>query len=93
MSQEAAIGVIFAGIGVYSVACWFWMRWTLFFECTLNFFIFRASLKKPKTDLMHYVERVALVLVLIGFITTAISTVQIFLIKERGLRHGQSFGD
>ncbi len=58
------------------------MKYTFKHNQTINYYIFRRSLKKDKFDLVHYIEVSAAILLLIGFLTCIISQIQIFH-KER----------
>lgn len=81
--------IIIISITSYFVILYLWLSFTLKYKYSINYYIFRHELdKKTRKTFMHYIEIAIIILVLIGFITTIISQIQIFINYIRRNKNG-----
>ena len=76
MNTPIILGITFGYI-VYFCLTFLWLNRTLNYKYTLNHYAFKFELQKPRRSLMFYVEAAMVILLLIGFLTTLISEIQI----------------
>lgn len=72
---------ILVGYLAYFGITFIWFYKTLNYEYTLNHYAFKFELKKPQRSIMFYLEVAMVILLLIGFITTLYSQIQIIVRK------------
>lgn len=84
MNQTTMFIVIAVSWFVFAIINMVWMRYTFKDERTINYFTFKRSLKKPKVDMMHYMEFAAVNIMGFGFITNIISQIQIWVYGRKG---------